>query len=96
MLGAPKSDCRGGSTDGAARDGRMRLRPFFIGGGGGVENFLRKLRKTFDKVWNVTILIGERGEESLSFCVDRGTETGVAKLRKKDGERVPLLPHKGV
>lgn len=30
MLGAPKSDCRGGSTDGAARDGRMRLRPFFI------------------------------------------------------------------
>ena len=44
----------------------------------------------------MTILIGERGEESLSFRVGRGTETGVAKLHKKDGERVPLLPHKGV
>lgn len=44
----------------------------------------------------MTILIGERGEESLSFCEDRGTETGGRKTPQKDGERVPLLPHKGV
>lgn len=42
----------------------------------------------------MTILIGERGEESLSFCEDRGTETGVAKLRKRMGSECHCSPTK--
>lgn len=42
----------------------------------------------------MTILIGERGGESLSFWAGRGTETGVAKLRKGMGSECHCSPAK--